>query len=347
MRISPRYYVADWESIAFSREEDWQKAIDIFRDRIESRYLRYVRQIEGDNNAGFVIMALDCLLIETLQQFYLGEMMTPPRKSRDHFISFLTQRGFGTHFTKETAERFYKDIRNGILHQAEVKGSSKIMVRRELPLVKQSDDKKGIIINRRLFHMQLLNEFEEYISRLKDPEETELRKNFRKKMNYICQLSQISWIEMHDRIYYFAYGSNMNPERMIERKIVHSQRKHAILKGFRLVFNKKSGRNPKEGFANIVVDKNGIVEGVLYEIAASDLSKLDRMEGYPIQYDRIELKVETDDGKNIEAEVYEAQPDYIKNGLKPSKNYMKHLLAVRNIISNQYYKSLETFETLD
>ena len=153
---------------------------------------------------------------------------------------------------------------------------------------------------------------------------------------------------MSNRVYYFAYGSNMNPERMREeRSINYSQRKHAILKGFRLAFNKVSTKNAKEGFANIVANKRETVEGVLYAITASDLLELDKIEGYPIHYDRIRLNIETDDGEHIEAEVYVAQPDYIRKGLKPSRDYMKHLLAAKDIISNKYYESLKTIETLD
>jgi hypothetical protein len=41
-----------------------------------------------------------------------------------------------------------------------------------------------------------------------------------------------------DVIKHFAYGSNMSARRMRERKIEFSQRKYAILKGYRLEFNK-------------------------------------------------------------------------------------------------------------
>ena len=37
---------------------------------------------------------------------------------------------------------------------------------------------------------------------------------------------------------YFAYGSNMNSERVKERGIIFSKREYGILEGFRLVFNK-------------------------------------------------------------------------------------------------------------
>ncbi|MEM0053840.1 MAG: gamma-glutamylcyclotransferase family protein [Nitrososphaeria archaeon] len=46
----------------------------------------------------------------------------------------------------------------------------------------------------------------------------------------------------------------------------------------KLEFNKISYRNPNEGFANIVPCKGIFVEGILYEINSSDLSKLDKYE---------------------------------------------------------------------
>ena len=148
MRISPKYVAADWIKIALCREEDWKKAIEIFIDRLDGRFLRYIRQIEFKKYSGFVVMALDCLIIETLQQFYTGVQDTPIKKGRDYFITFLTRGTFGHFFTEDLANKFYHDIRNGILHQAEIKGSSKISIRTELPLVNYTSDKKGIIVNR-------------------------------------------------------------------------------------------------------------------------------------------------------------------------------------------------------
>jgi hypothetical protein len=87
------------------------------------------------------------------------------------------------------ATKFYKQIRCGILHQAEIKKSSKILIRDNIPLVRYSDDNQGLIIQRNLFHKQLVDEFESYIEKLRLPEYKELRKNFKKKMDYICRLS--------------------------------------------------------------------------------------------------------------------------------------------------------------
>ena len=140
---------------------------------------------------------------------------------------------------------------------------------------------------------------------------------------------------------YFAYGSNMDAERMRERGIRFSQRTHGILKGYRLEFNKIASRNPQEGYANVVRFENGIVEGVLYEIPDSDLSKLDMFEGYPDHYDRLMIKVQLDDGQKLEAIIYIAQPDQIAEGLKPSRDYLNHLLAAKDLLSESYRRKLE------
>jgi hypothetical protein len=187
MRISKSYSVQDWKALSFSDETDWQRAIGIFVDRIETRFLGFIRLIERREHSGFVVMALDCLLIETLEQFYKGVPETPFKKSKDYFMNFLTTSSFGKFFSQASAEVFYRQIRCGILHQAEIKGDSRILITRGKPLVTPSKH-GGLIINRKLFHGQLVKEYEDYVSRLRrnDPPDQDLRSKFREKMNYIC-----------------------------------------------------------------------------------------------------------------------------------------------------------------
>jgi hypothetical protein len=187
MRISKNYSTQNWKTLTFSDEKDWQKAIDMFVDRIETRFLGFIRLIEGEEHSGFVIMTLDCLLIETLEQFINGVSETPSGKPKEYFVNFLTNGSFGCFFNQTLAEKFYHQIRCGILHQAEIKGDSRIVIRIGEPLAKPSKH-NGLIINRKLFHTQLVKEFEDYVSRLRknDPPNKALRDNFRKKMNYIC-----------------------------------------------------------------------------------------------------------------------------------------------------------------
>ena len=146
---------------------------------------------------------------------------------------------------------------------------------------------------------------------------------------------------------YFAYGSNMDPDRMRERGTNFLKREQATLEGWRLEFNKVSSRNPKEGYANIVKDKNGVVEGILYEINNSDLKMLDIYEGYPNHYERIKVTVRMDNGERVEAATYIARPDKVKDGLKPSREYLNHLLKGCDLLSEEYCRKLRRWETLD
>jgi len=157
-------------------------------------------------------------------------------------------------------------------------------------------------------------------------------------------------------IYYFAYGSNMNPSEMERVKVRFSQRIPAILKGYGLRFNKVARRHSKEGYANIIPNDNEIVEGALYKIVEADLPRLDEKEGYypdyppddPIQhYIRTKVVVVLGDDQKVKATSYIANPDKIKEGLLPRKSYLRHLLAAKDILSESYYKRLESWKTLD
>ena len=89
------------------------------------------------------------------------------------------------------------------------------------------------------------------------------------------------------------------------------------------------------------------VEGCLYDILDTDISTLDAYERYPSHYDRKTLPVRLNDGNTVQAAVYVAQPDKVKAGLKPAKEYLDHLLLGKDILSSAYYKKLASTETLD
>ncbi len=187
MRISPQYSIADWNALTFSHEEEWQKAIDIFEDRIRGRFFKFIDLIKDCEYSGFAVLALDCLLIETLQQSREGEENTPDGKSKEYFVHFLTKTSFRDFFKEKTATKFYDQIRCGILHQAEVKGNSLVRIGQSVPLVELTQDGEGIIVNRKLFHEQLVKVFEEYLSCLRDPSSEDQRDKFKRKMDYICR----------------------------------------------------------------------------------------------------------------------------------------------------------------
>ena len=111
-------------------------------------------------------------------------------------------------------------------------------------------------------------------------------------------------------------------------------------------FNKVSSQNPREGYANIVEDAESVVEGILYEIKESDLRKLDKFEGYPFHYRRTRVYVKLDDGERVEAITYIAQPEKVESGLRPSKEYLSHLLKGCNLLSEEYCEKLRRTPTL-
>lgn len=144
---------------------------------------------------------------------------------------------------------------------------------------------------------------------------------------------------------YFAYGSNMDKERMLERELNFTSRQFAKLPGYKLMFNKIS---QKQGMvSNIEQSNSDFIEGVLYEFPDSDISKLDKAEGYPNHYDRIKVTVLTKDGTQTEATTYIAKQDKIINGLHPTKKYLNHLLAGKDILSKEYFDKLSNTQTSD
>jgi len=150
-----------------------------------------------------------------------------------------------------------------------------------------------------------------------------------------------------DVIEYFSYGSNMNPERMKERGVLYLSRESFVLGGYELRFNKISRSNPRAGAANIVPHASGEVEGVLYRITVSGLLNLDRYEGYPAEYDRKKLIIGAktlDEGEII---TYVAHPSRVKEGLRPMREYLRHLLEARDLLSRPYYERLNALKTID
>ena len=145
---------------------------------------------------------------------------------------------------------------------------------------------------------------------------------------------------------YFAYGSNLDTKRMIERGVVFTSRQFGILKDYKLVFNKKTSKNnSKEGYANIIKYKGSIVEGAIYEITEESISLLDKYEGYPTHYSREYLDIEVSD-RTIRCIVYVANSEKLQEGLKPSKEYFSKILEGKDLFTEEYYNNLIKTEVL-
>ena len=132
---------------------------------------------------------------------------------------------------------------------------------------------------------------------------------------------------------YFAYGSNLNQQRMIERGVIFTEMRPAKLYDYELRFNKVS----KQGaVANVIYKKDSIVEGILYRVQSLDL--LDKYEGVKSgHYNRVLLNVD-----GVLANVYICEnKQFLQEGLKPKQEYLNHLLEGKNYMSEEYFEKLK------
>lgn len=186
MEIAPGSTDAQWQALDLTTEEGWLVAIDAFKHRIDDRFLGPAGDLlRLGKRTGFAALALDCLLVEALQQFKDGLDETPDGDGPRLFEEFLTTGAFLGVFTSDTARLFRKTIRNGLLHMAQTKGSSLVRRGKNDPIVATTSDGKGIVVNAVLFHEQLKIAFEAYVADLKKPGST-LRPAFRAKMEFIA-----------------------------------------------------------------------------------------------------------------------------------------------------------------
>ncbi len=120
-------------------------------------------------------------------------------------------------------------------------------------------------------------------------------------------------------MYYFAYASNLNKKQMLERAPDNKPLLVATLPNYKLVFAGWS-RQWRGGYATVKRSRGDKVLGAIYEVSERDLRRLDKYEGSPAKYSRIDVIVFNEGGNPVEAVTY------IKVGrleeTQPSKEYL-------------------------
>lgn len=139
---------------------------------------------------------------------------------------------------------------------------------------------------------------------------------------------------------YFAYGSNLDPRRMLERCPGATGRRAATLPDHALVFDKVALENEGTAYANVEPASGSRVEGALYALTSADLRALDQVEGHPYHYSRRLLRVLEADGTPEPAWVYLAVPDRRRHGLVPRPDHVAHMLAGADVLSESYVAAL-------
>lgn len=136
---------------------------------------------------------------------------------------------------------------------------------------------------------------------------------------------------------YFAYGSNMDLEQMKAR----CPRSHKFL-GVGELYDWEFFINSR-GVANIIMNGDSEVYGLLFKITERCLNCLDMHEGYPRIYGRLELPVKFGNEEEVNAWVY-IDNNFLEVG-KPRTNYLERIVEVAQKFEfpEDYIKHLKSF----
>lgn len=188
--ISPKYTLADYQNLNVTTNSDtktWNKAIDIFVDRIYGRFFAPIETLLNDFDApeknGFAIMALNCLLTETMLQFAECEEETGGQA----YSNFLTVAFPEVFENQKKARRFYRGIRCGILHGAQTNKKARLSYDEDYVVSLTEDEILYVSVPG--YYNILRNYFEDYVEKLRERADSALAENFVKKMTLICQKS--------------------------------------------------------------------------------------------------------------------------------------------------------------
>lgn len=149
--------------------------------------------------------------------------------------------------------------------------------------------------------------------------------------------------------WYFAYGSNMNPRRMLARGLAFEEATSGHLYDYALRFNKRAAGKQGVAYANIAYQRGARLEGVLYRLEGCEqISVMDGFEGCPIRYSRDVMPVFSPAYQQpIAAWVYVANPAFIDQALLPERRYLDHLCAGARWHSEEYRLFLYQQATVD
>jgi len=197
LKIARGYSAEEWRALRLEPEApgsaDWETAIAIFDARMRGRFfapidaLIAIEKSKKEKTFGFAILAIDCLVIETLQGFREG-IINHDRRSKELFTGFLTRwdafksclpRGGNA---EKLALRVYFDCRCALLHSGATDGELRLGIS---GLTFRFNGGHVQWINRTSLHENLKREFDYYVASLRSKGCERLRSNFKKKMDAI------------------------------------------------------------------------------------------------------------------------------------------------------------------
>jgi len=206
-KLGPDFRITDWEALKDNLhperyDEKWKVAIDGIHARFNERFVKPADAIQEKDRddpdqhypegRGFAIVALDCLLLESLYGYgqgkHTGERQTG--KAFEHLL--VNDVPFAGRFPKHLASSFAKAVRHGLLHDGETRHGWLIWQRPDDggdAIVEDLGDGR-FALYRDNFHAAVKSHLEEYFQKLRKPGEVQLRSNFRTRVQQLCDESK-------------------------------------------------------------------------------------------------------------------------------------------------------------
>ncbi|MCL4853893.1 MAG: gamma-glutamylcyclotransferase, partial [Bryobacteraceae bacterium] len=258
-------------------EEAWREVIQAMQRRVQERFLTPVKELarfdEEDQlpyRPGFAILALDCLLIDTIQSFREGRVTTGDVSPAHSFKTFLSAERFAD-FTGNDRSEFFQYVRNGILHNGETRRNWKIRID-TARMLQRDPVTRTRTINRQQFHAAIEQEFQDLVALLESGD-AEARWTFLRRVDAMSGVPAEAL-----RNFYFAYGSNLKREECRRTAIQADDYCVALLPAFRLAFTKHSSTRRGDA-ATITPDPTSMVWGYVYRVSDCDRQELRKREG--------------------------------------------------------------------
>lgn len=175
--LATGFNVRDYKAALAARDKT--RIADALHRRFKERYLEPA--LSATHKHGFAMMAISCLMIEALESFRQG-WSNSDGKSKAAFCYFFDGNDGFKEF-RGHSQAFYKNVRCGILHQAETTESWKITRKKGAPLFEAG----SLTINADRFAKILRAVLDEFRDHLKAADWDSLDwKNVRIKMKALC-----------------------------------------------------------------------------------------------------------------------------------------------------------------
>lgn len=286
--LASNFTVGRYQELRTSLEHhtpaSWAELLSALRRRVAERFLRPMRDLarfdqedELPNRPGFAILALDCLLIDTIMAFREGRVGTGTTSPARSFRTFLMSQRFRD-FNGTDRKDFFDHVRNAILHNGETRKDWKVRIDTARLMEKNGTTRT---INRRLFHAAVIREWRDLYHEIAGGER-EARRRFLQRMDSMAGLPVTSYPHV-----YFAYGSNLLGNECRHTAPNAQDHGRAFLPGYRLAFTKHSITRQGDA-ATITPDANSMVWGYTYRLTDADKDRVQQREG---GYDELQITV--------------------------------------------------------